>query len=45
MPIYEKSTSELMRQFVAERPGQESFTADEIREWFQEHWPKIKRKN
>jgi hypothetical protein len=43
MPIYDRSTVELMRQLVAERPDQHVFTADEIYAWFKEHWPKIKR--
>src|SRR5260221_2234466 len=42
MPIYAKSTAELMRQYVAEHPDREQFTADEIIAWFKAHWPKIK---
>lgn len=43
MPIYERSTAELMRQFVDERPEQDRFTSDEIVACFQANWPKIKR--
>lgn len=42
MTIYEKSTVELMRQYVDQHPDQEQFTADEIIAWFNAHWPKIK---
>ncbi len=43
MSTYDKNGGELMRQFVAERPAQKAFTADEIYAWFQEHWPKLKQ--
>jgi hypothetical protein len=43
MPIYDKSTADLIRQFVAERPDQKVFTTAETCTWFQEHWPKVKR--
>lgn len=43
MPIYAKSTAALMRQFVAEHPSQDQFTADEIASWFKANWPKIKQ--
>ncbi len=43
MPIYAKSTAALMRQFVAEHPRQDQFTADEIVSWFRINWPKIKQ--
>ena len=43
MPIYEKSTKELMREFAAQRlkPGQEFARSDAVR-WFAEHYPDIK---
>ena len=42
MPIYEKSTKELMHEFAAQKlkPGQEFSYEDAIR-WFAEHYPKI----
>jgi endonuclease len=42
MTIYDKSTVELMRLYVDQRPDQDQFTADEIIAWFTIHWPKIK---
>lgn len=41
MTIYDKSTVELMRQYVGEHHDQQQFTADEIIHWFNIHWPKI----
>lgn len=41
MTIYTKSTAELMRQYVAEHPEQELFTASEIIAWFKTYWPRI----
>lgn len=42
MPIYHKSTVELVRQYVDERPDQNRFTSDEILHWFRNHWPSVK---
>lgn len=43
MPIYDKSTRELMHQFVQERVGPgKVFTRADVVTWFKEHYPKIK---
>ena len=43
MPIYEKSTKELMHEFAAQvlKPGQ-VFSRQDAARWFAEHYPKIK---
>lgn len=43
MPIYEKSTNQLLTEFINENCKQgETITKDEIAGWFSQNYPKIK---
>lgn len=42
MTIYDKSTSDLIREYVASRPAQATFTTQEITGWFRLNYPRIK---
>lgn len=42
MSKYDKSTVELLRQYVEEHPHQSRFTANDVVHWFRDNWPDIK---
>lgn len=41
MKLYDKTTADLMREYVAERPTQVIFTSDDIVGWFKAKYPKL----
>ena len=43
MPIYDKPTWQLMRDFVKSH-GEETFTQRDIKDWFRSHYPQINEK-
>jgi endonuclease len=42
MPIYEKSTKELMKDFARGLKPDEVFTSKAVKDWFAQRYPKIK---